>query len=70
MWIALHTLAVWLPKMEELCRMFRKEFKKQMVLSYNSVQCGKTAGYQPGPNSAYSAAMLSQCCYMDPRHGK
>jgi hypothetical protein len=31
--------------MEELRRMFRNGFEKQMVLSYNSTQCGKTAEY-------------------------
>ena len=29
MWIVLHTWAVWLPKMEELCRMSRNEFEKK-----------------------------------------
>jgi hypothetical protein len=54
----------------ELCRMFCDKFEKQMVLSYNSTQCGKTAEYLLGPNSASSAVMLSRCCYMDLRHGK
>jgi hypothetical protein len=70
MWIALYTWAVQLLKMEELCRMFRNEFEKQMVLSYNSTQCGKTAEYLLGPNSASSTVMLSRCCYVDLRHGE
>jgi hypothetical protein len=49
--------------------MFRNEFEKQMVLSYNSIQCGKTAEYLLGPNSISSAVMSSRC-YMDLRHGK
>jgi hypothetical protein len=46
------------------------EFKKQMVLSYNSIQCGRTAEYLLGPNSASSIVTLSRCCYVDLRHGK
>jgi len=61
---------VWLPKMEELHRMSHNEFKKHMVLSYNSIQCGRTAEYLLGPNSASSVVMLSRCYYMDLRHGK
>jgi hypothetical protein len=41
----------------ELRRMFRNGFEKQMVLLYNSTQCGKTAKYILGPNSASSAVM-------------
>ena len=70
MWIVLHTWAVWLPKMEELHGMSRNEFEKQMVLSYNSIQYGGTTEYLLGPNSASSVVILSQCCYMDLRHGK
>jgi hypothetical protein len=50
--------------------MSRKEFEKQMVFSYNSIQCGRTTEYLLGPNSASSVVMLSRCCYMDLRHGK
>ena len=41
MWTALYTWVVWLRKMEELCRMFCNEFKKQMLLLYYSIQCGE-----------------------------
>ena len=68
MWIALHTWAVWLPKMEELCRMSRNE--KQMALSYNSIQCRRIAEYLLGPYFASFVVILSRCCYMDLRHGK
>jgi len=37
---------------------------------YNSIQCGRTAEYLLGPNSASSVVMLSRCCYMALRHGK
>jgi len=45
---SLHTWAVWLPKMEELCRMSHNEFEKQMVLAYNFIQCGRIAVYLSG----------------------
>ena len=38
---------------------------------YNPIQCGRTAEYLLGPNSASSVVMLSRCCYMmDLRDGK
>jgi hypothetical protein len=55
--IVLCTWAVWLLKMEELCRMSHNKFEKQMVLLYNSIQCGRTAEYLLGPNSASSVVM-------------
>jgi len=54
----------------ELRRASRNEFEKQMVLQHNSIQCGRTAEYLLGPNSASSVVMLSRCCYMDLRQGK
>ena len=51
----------------QLRRMSHNEFKKQIVLSYNSIQCGRTAEYLLGLNSASSVVILSQCCYMDLR---
>ena len=47
--------------------MSRNEFEKQMLLSYNSIQCGRTTEYLLGPYSASSIVMLSLCCYMDLR---
>jgi len=61
--------AVRLPKMEELHGMTRNEFEKQMVLSYNSTQYGRTAEYLLGPNSISSVVMLSWW-YRNLRHGK
>jgi hypothetical protein len=47
-----------------------QQIRKANGHSYNSTQCGKTAEYLLGPNSASSAVMLSRCCYIDLRHGK
>ena len=49
-------------------RMSCNEFEKQMVLLYDSIQCGRIAEYLLGPNSKSSIVMLSWCCYMDLRH--
>jgi len=44
--------------------------EKKMVLTYNSIQCGRIAEYLLGPNSASSVLMLCRCCHMDLRRGK
>ena len=47
-----------------------QRIRKEMLLSYNSVQHGRIAEYLLGLISASSTVMLSRCCYTDLRHGK
>ena len=63
-------LGSMIAKDAELRRMSHNEFEKQMVLLYNSIQCGRTAEYLLGLNFASSIVTLIQCCYMDLRLGK
>ena len=57
MWKVLYTWVARSPKMEGPRRTWHKEFKKQMVLLYNSTQYGDTTIYLLQPTFASSVAM-------------